>query len=263
MIYPGYALNPGDMFQVKPDRVLFATGAPKDKQERRAGRVYRSKTSAKLAEDPESSSKKVPSPEAALAPGPPLPKDPKTALSHLLDQAKMILSTPSEDLTAKRKQSLRAFQQTLKKTISRPNAFTDSIDAQLQEMAHKLNISLPDSNATPEPDAYGSPSPTPSATNNLAKTIALSDAEKNLLKQALIDARENPIDPSKPYATPWRPREYMSAFAFIPRYLEVHHKVCSAVYLRHPVTRPGLAEVPTPYNIEMNGLAFNWYLRRR
>ena len=29
MQYPGYLLNPGDMFQVDPDRVLFATGARK------------------------------------------------------------------------------------------------------------------------------------------------------------------------------------------------------------------------------------------
>ena len=55
----------------------------------------------------------------------------------------------------------------------------------------------------------------------------------------------------------------MSAFAFIPRYLEVNHNVCSAVYLRHPVARPGLAEVPSPISNETASLAFNWYLRRR
>jgi hypothetical protein len=55
----------------------------------------------------------------------------------------------------------------------------------------------------------------------------------------------------------------MSAFAFVPRYLEVHHRICSAVYLRHPVARPGLAEVPTPYPAETNALAYVWYLRRR
>lgn len=262
MKYPGYRLNPGDMFQVEPDRVLFATGAPKDRKERRASRVYRSKISAKDKEDPETPSpSKSTSPKTTSSDDPSQPKQPKNILPQLLDQAKTILSKPSDDLTAKRKQSLRAFQQTIRRTISRPNSLTDSIDAQLQEMAHKLNISLPDS-AT-EPDAYDSPTPTPSSTNNLAKTMAISDAERKLLKQALIDARENPIDPSKPYATPWRPRDYMSAFAFVPRYLEVHHKVCSAVYLRHPVAKPGLAEVPAPYNIEMNELAFTWYLKRR
>lgn len=68
--------------------------------------------------------------------------------------------------------------------------------------------------------------------------------------------------PSSPRG-PWRPRPYMSAFAFIPRYLEVNQNVCSAVYLRHPVARPGLAEVPTPFSEGVNQLAFNWYLRRR
>lgn len=31
----------------------------------------------------------------------------------------------------------------------------------------------------------------------------------------------NQFDASKPYATPWRPRDYLPPFAFIPRYLEV------------------------------------------
>ena len=187
MIYPGYRLNPGDMFQVEPNRVLFATGAPKDKQERRASRVYRSKISAKEKEE---DSEETPSPKAVPSPDPPLPKNPQNILTQLLTQAKIILTKPSDDLTAKRKQSLRAFQQTLKRTISRPNSLTDSIDAQLQEMAHKLNIALPE-NST-EPDAYDSPAPVHSATNELAKRIAISDAEKILLKKAILDARENP-----------------------------------------------------------------------
>lgn len=261
MIYPGYRLNPGDMFQVEPDRVLFATGASKDKVERRAGRVHRSKTPKD--KDADEISEKPPSPSAATSTEPPPPKDPSTFMTNLLEQAKDILSKPTADLTAKRKQSLRAFQQTLKRTISRPNSLTDSLEAQVQEMAHKLNIPLPNSDRPEEPDAFDSPTSTPSSTNNIAKARALTDAEARLLKDALADAKENPIDPSKPYATPWRPREFLSAFAFIPRYLEVHHKVCSAVYLRHPVARPGLGEVPTPYTIEQNGLAFNWYLRRR
>lgn len=61
----------------------------------------------------------------------------------------------------------------------------------------------------------------------------------------------------------WRTRNWMSAFAFIPRYLEVNQNVCSAVYLRHPVARPGLAEVPSPFAAETQTLAFQWYLRRR
>jgi ribosomal protein S4 len=51
------------------------------------------------------------------------------------------------------------------------------------------------------------------------------------------------FDPLKPYRTPWRPRYYLSAFAFIPKYLEVNHNIGHAVYLRDPVARPGQSEV--------------------
>lgn len=55
--------------------------------------------------------------------------------------------------------------------------------------------------------------------------------------------RSRLFDPTKPYRTPWRPRYYLSAFAFIPRYMEVNHSIGHAVYLRDPVARPGLSEV--------------------
>ncbi|KAF3309338.1 mitochondrial 37S ribosomal protein nam9 [Orbilia oligospora] len=61
----------------------------------------------------------------------------------------------------------------------------------------------------------------------------------------------------------WRPKRFMNLFAFIPRYLEVNHHICHAVYLRHPVARSGGAEVPNPFNDGVMQLAFNWYLRRR
>lgn len=61
----------------------------------------------------------------------------------------------------------------------------------------------------------------------------------------------------------WKPKRFMNLFAFVPRYLEVNHHICHAVYLRHPVVRAGGAEVPNPFNDEMMQLAYNWYLRRR
>ncbi|KAI1000877.1 hypothetical protein K3495_g7324 [Podosphaera aphanis] len=73
-----------------------------------------------------------------------------------------------------------------------------------------------------------------------------------------------PLDSGrKTYPLPWRPKPYMSAFAFIPRYLEVRQNICAGVYLRHPVARPGLSEVPSPFPTETMQLAYNWYLRRR
>lgn len=264
MIYPGYQLNPGDMFQVEPDRVLFATGAPKDKSERRAGRKLKAKASTKPSEDgsepAEPQTPTSPPPSESAEPS----KTPKETLQALLKQAKALLSNPSDSLPAKRKQDLRAFQRSVKRTLSRPDALTaTSLDKQLEDITARI--------ATP-PVPAPAPTPAPPSSENTqtlstpalqAQASSLSADQLKTLRQALQEARDNPVDASKPYATPWRPREWMSAFAFVPRYLEVHQKICSAVYLRHPVARPGLAEVPTPYGLEVNSLAHNWYLRRR
>ena len=248
MIYPGYQLNPGDMFQVEPERVLYATGAPKDKADRRAGRRLKAKKkeSSKVTEEASESTTALQEAE------PETPQDNKKVLGFLLTEAKSIINRDA--ISGKRKQDLRAFQRLIRRILSKSTAsttVTDSLDAQLMELTARLNISVPE--ATTETSE--APVEDPPAT--------LSADDRRALRQAMIEARENPVDPSKPYATPWRPRDFMSAFAFIPRYLEVHHKICSAVYLRHPVARPGLGEVPTPFPSEMNGLAFGWYLKRR
>ncbi|CCG81980.1 37S ribosomal protein NAM9 [Taphrina deformans PYCC 5710] len=59
------------------------------------------------------------------------------------------------------------------------------------------------------------------------------------------------------------PKPYMSAFAFIPSYLEVSFETCSAVYLRDPVARPGFTEVPSPHVAGVHALAANFYQRGR
>ena len=263
MIYPGYQLNPGDMFQVEPDRVLYATGAPKDKFERRAGRKIRAKYSKKAStsEAPDETEprtpKSDPSPESIST-----DKTPKGTLQSLLGQAKELLATPSTSLTAKRKQDLRAFQRTVKRTLGSPKAMTaTSLDSQLAEIVARMNVAPQTRPASPSSSTTEVPEL--STPELQAEAATLDSTQLRTLRDALKDARENPVDPSKPYATPWRPREWMSAFAFVPRYLEVHPRVCAAVYLRHPVARPGLAEVPTPYGTETNTLAHNWYLRRR
>ncbi|KAI9718598.1 MAG: hypothetical protein M1812_004049 [Candelaria pacifica] len=258
MIYPGYLLNPGDMFQVEPERVLFATGAGKNKDERRAGRVMAKKAISIKSDDVDETNRTATatateegSDGSANPPSAP-PEDPKKTLKSLLVQARTILSNPSDNLSAKRKQDLRAFQQTVKRTLSRsssstPTTITDSLDAELQELTSKLTLA--DQNTTQQQEQ--------------SKNEDFSYADKEALQAALREVRENPVDSTKPYATPWRPRDYMSAFAFIPRFLEVNQNICSAVYLRHPVARPGQGEVPTPFATETNQLAFTWYLRRR
>lgn len=261
MIYPGYQLNPGDMFQVEPDRVLYATGAPKDKLERRAGRKIRARNSKKASTDEGSEDAETQPPKANPSAGPSsMDKTPKEILQSLLSQAKELLT--STTLTAKRKQDLRGFQRTVRRTLGRPEALTaTSLDSQLAEIVTRLNAT-PDT-APASPSSSTPEMPRLSTPELQAQAATLDPTQLQTLRDALKDARENPVDPSKPYATPWRPREWMSAFAFVPRYLEVHQRVCAAVYLRHPVARPGLAEVPTPYGLEVNTLAHNWYLRRR
>lgn len=271
MIYPGYQLNPGDMFQVEPERVLYATGAPKDMQESRearhklrraksAAKAKREKSAASSADNPSASERASKSPSQTPKPPAADPsikklKNPQEVLSDLLSSAKTILAAPLPD--AKRKKELRSFQQNLQRALSRPTALSDSIEAQFLELSANLGVSpspVSSSSAPKDDDTFN---PKTAAADALAKPDA------TMLREALAEARDNPYDIRKPYATPWRPRDYMSPFAFIPRYLEVHHRICSAVYLRHPVARPGMAEVPTPFQNEMNGLAYLWYLRRR
>ncbi|KZF23405.1 30S ribosomal subunit S4 [Xylona heveae TC161] len=257
MIYPGYLLNPGDMFQVDPERVMFATGAEKDKTERRESRMLKRSKNSEAGEGEEAGEAAAESatPEQQK-PSEQTPKEAKKMINDLMSQAKALLSgSKDQKVSAKRKQDIRAFQRTLKRTLSQssssvPTGLTDSLDAQLMELTSKLSISS---------DAEQPQTPEGSASSEGIFT----PEDKAALREAMREMRENPIDPTKPYATPWRPRPFMSAFAFIPPFLEVNQNICSAVYLRHPVARPGFAEVPTPFSYEMSQLAFNWYLRRR
>lgn len=50
MRHPSYLLNPGDLFQVEPDRVMYATGAPKTAFERRESRQLKQKSDDAEAE---------------------------------------------------------------------------------------------------------------------------------------------------------------------------------------------------------------------
>ena len=329
MKYPGYLLNPGDLFQVDPERVLFATGAPKDKVERREGRLARrAGTEAKSADDDETATTE----DAKNEGSPPVedtiaePKDPRETLKSLLSQAKTILSREKDVLPAKRKQEIRGFQRAVRSVLSRSassTVLTDNLESQFTGLMSALKVkrastpsadkeaarsaggaqnassspsspSSSSSSSPPSPSSSSSPSSSPSSSSTAATstseaasgiseplkeafqkaahdpsnlddvdTAELSDTEIEVLRRALQQLRDNPIDSQKPYATPWRPRDYMSAFAFIPRYLEVNQNICAAVYLRHPVARPGGSEVASPFGESVGTAAYTWYLRRR
>ncbi|KAI1617363.1 hypothetical protein EDD36DRAFT_161702 [Exophiala viscosa] len=278
MRYPGYLLNPGDMFQVVPERVMYATGAPKVVEKAKA--VAEEDAENTDAEAAETTSEEVEQEsKTEVEEDIDVDQDPREVLKALQTQAKSILGQNKKDLGAKGKQNLRAFSKAVQRLLSKSKSSTmpkNDAEAQFAEIQQQLNIRRENqvAGATSLPSAQDAATSPENAKTDAAATesesqpqtaiqeTSLSDNDYNELLSALRTMNENPVDESKPYATPWVPRDFMSAFAFIPRYLEVSHKICAAVYLRHPVARPGLAEVPTPYNEYTTSSAFTWYLRR-
>ncbi|KAK7926980.1 30S ribosomal subunit S4 [Apiospora marii] len=280
MHYPAYKLNPGDMFQVDPDSVLFATGQPKKKggsnarqaskapqdnaeaepaAEEAEGAEAKAAEAAEASEAPEQDPETTDKPEAAKADMKPT----RQAIQKLTKQAKSILAR-NRDVSTSQKQNLRSFLKRAKPLLSkagRSTATPTDILGELNSMVKELNLSDPSTETAATPTESSSEKAT---RQEPPRSIDDLNAEELKALQRLIhEEEENPADPAKPYHTPWKPRDYMSPFAFIPRYLEVNQNVCSAVYLRHPVARVGSAEVPTPFGYQINQLAFNWYLRRR
>ncbi|KXG52678.1 uncharacterized protein PGRI_079340 [Penicillium griseofulvum] len=297
MKHPSYLLNPGDLFQVDPDRVLYATGHTKSPFERRQGRLIRRKAKAQRSQEgeaeaaPEVKESKEPAKEDTED----TPKeDTKETLKALLAQAKAVMSAGKETLAPQRKQELRGFQRAVRRVLSRSESsviLADSLEAQFSQLTTLLKAKRAEKpakkEAKPRPeDAFASDNghtdmasakrdTEVEVSDKLSEAFAqatlgedvdsseLSDEEFETLQRALTQMRDNPLDNSKTYSTPWQPRQYMSAFAFIPRYLEVNQNICAAVYLRHPVARPGSAEVPTPFGESIATPAYGWYLRRR
>jgi ribosomal protein S4 len=288
MRFPGYQLNPGDMFSVEPEMVLFATGAKKIKKDSPASPEYlMRKYEERLAKEKQRKSVALEETDEEEAEVPKVEQDAEaeaeveaeaeteadgkkhsTELKQLVRRAKNILDDSKLKLSGKRQQELRSFTQDVKTVFSKINAMEDAtagktvedFETALAEILVKVpNDSLPASETVKADTTSSNRQMQKSGKQDAYR--ARKDAE--LLHAALEMARANPMDPEKPYATPWEPRAYMSAFAFIPRYLEVNQNICSGVYLRHPVARPGLAEVPTPFSSETMTLGFNWYLRRR
>lgn len=302
MVYPGYQLNPGDMFQVDPDRVMYATGARK----RESGSpLSDDEEESEWVEDksPSTENEKGIETEAEVMEGDSATegeegaattesgegvkeenseqdktKDAKKALKDLVARAKSIMEDGKRHLSGKRQQELREFTRLVRTTMSKlGRGGTEAGETMINSVAD-LEVTLAEIMAKVPDDALPTQTTSKQLADDVEKGISSSNPQAQdpnrtdaynarkdaeLLWAALERARANPVDASKPYATPWKPRPFMSAFAFIPRYLEVNQKICSAVYLRHPVARPGLAEVPTPFHAETMALAFNWYLRRR
>ncbi|PMB71203.1 37S ribosomal protein NAM9, mitochondrial [Beauveria bassiana] len=243
LLHPSYQLNPGDMFQVDIEKVMYATGVQKSSKIQWPGLDSKLATRRKISE------------------------------RNQIAQAE-------NNLAAKEKLSLRLLRSDAKRLLSRPQ---DS-DLDVSELMQELQLVIKNHEGLAKLDTQSQPEKVDeqkfSREKQYRQTLdGLSEEQKERAKEIVGDARmtneemrklkellladeENPIDETKPYATPWAPRPFMAAFAFIPRYLEVNHDICAAVYLRHPVARKGRAEVPTPFSYVTNQLAHNWYLQR-
>ena len=255
------------MFSVDPERVLYATGARKDQPwmgdelknlsleesaelsevENRGALDEVEEDEDLLEDDLQEVEEDIPDSDAQRESKERL-KLTSTLIKEFLEKHKK-----RKDISVKRKQELRALLKETKRAMSKIRSATPEAIQAIEDQASTLmDITSQELESISTADL-----------EDRTLTESIGQAKRVALEAAIARARENPIDDSKPYRTPWQPRDYMPAFAFIPRYLEVNQKICSAVYLRHPVARPGLAEVPTPVSQETSQLAFNWYLRRR
>ncbi|KAJ2849838.1 hypothetical protein IWW36_002351 [Coemansia brasiliensis] len=58
------------------------------------------------------------------------------------------------------------------------------------------------------------------------------------------------------------PFPYQQPWMFLPEYLEVNYNTCSTVFLRDPITKPNITELPSPYPPNFHALAYKYYIRR-
>jgi ribosomal protein S4 len=270
MKHPSYLLNPGDMFSVDIESVLYATGAQKgvvdDEEDTSAVSTSPDKDEGEVEDFEMADDDAEETVEDDQGPEPDVDEAilgaRRKKLKDLRDLAKS-LQSDTPNLRPKRKIELRALNKQAGRMLSRVRRITDDditdLETQFEDVLANIR-SIPEpptslSSARDRSNVAGAPQTKPRRNRNMD-----ADIEAHLERLSLIP---NPVDEKKTYATPWRPRNYMAPFAFVPRYLEVNHTICSAVYLRHPVVRPGLAEVPTPFELQSSSLAFAWYLRRR
>jgi ribosomal protein S4 len=263
--HPSYLLNPGDMFQVDPEKVMTATGRQRPSEVKKYVAQHKSAKAAAEGEDAVAAEaetvEETVEEVAAEAEDEPLGEESAKAanvkaMKDFRDRVKGMIKAHKSDLSGNRKKALRTFMKEARASIAKGQKSATSLQEtkdivnQLADSLAKLSVSGGQTGDQGKQEGGGQ-----------APEIKLSKRDLELIKQEKTDV-ENPYDPTKPYLTPWRPRPYMAPFAFIPRYLEVNQKICAAVYLRHPVARKAEAEVPTPFGTFINQLAFGWYLRR-
>jgi ribosomal protein S4 len=268
MIHPGYMLNPGDMFSVDIDTVLWATGRRKLKGDAKAISEETSENDAEAnelnqddqaalaesaeAEDLETSIEEDPNDPAAI-------KERKASLKSAREMIDNVIE--KDNPSATRKRELRQLRKQINVLVQ--HVKSDDSESKVANFQNNLNAVLTKvelSKNNLESEQSSEDTSTSIISTSLSRKS--SSISRNDHIAALAQSYSQILN-NKAYEQPWVPRDWMAPFAYVPRYLEVNYTICSAVYLRHPVARPGMAEVPTPFSIETGSLAHNWYLRRR
>ncbi|KAF8901145.1 hypothetical protein CPB84DRAFT_1777805 [Gymnopilus junonius] len=97
-----------------------------------------------------------------------------------------------------------------------------------------------------------------------AKPASKTDGKETAKTDGEADA-EAATETALKKASPFHLPQYASPWLFIPAYIEVSFKTCSAIYVRHPTARPGYSEIPTPYDADgaVIRYAWEWYVHRR
>lgn len=268
MRHPSYLLNPGDMFQVDPERVMMATGKPKrptkDQKALPSTSTEEPAESEEAGADAEAAAPEAAEGEVDTAAADAAKEKHMETLKQLKTRARKIMSQKDVHMRAKQKKGLRKFLKEVKTAMDSTRKPGDPSIAELDGVEAELTSLLSELSLTPaERKAQAKKDEAAQAQSEEGSSLGLLTVKQRaVLSKMIATERTNPHDPSKPYATPWSPRDWMSPFAFIPRYLEVNQRICAAVYLRHPVARAGRSEVPTPFSPTLSQLAFNWYLRR-
>ena len=279
MTHPSYLLNPGDMFQVDIERVMAATGKPKRPSQHQQALPANTTTETVEGEEAEADAEAEPAVSEAESLDAEAAKEKHMAtLKELQSRAETALTLPESRDRAKAKRALRKYLKEVKTALDNTRkskgaqSASEMSDAEAELTALFADISVSWTQFKTQKkqahEAYKAQKAAGSDTTTTAAAAAVStpprftSSQRRLFMLAADADRNAARDWSKPYRTPWQPRDWMAPFAFVPRYLEVNQRICAAVYLRHPVARPGLAEVPTPFSPTLSQLAFNWYLKR-
>lgn len=231
MRHASYRLQPGDLFSVNPESVLVAVGRTKPPPNDIPA------TNSKSLDDSEIASNR----EASISMGDTQSGDNNDA--GIRSKNREIPPEVSAQATGTVSSTEERKNEVSKEPLEQENSVNESEDLRAGELQTV-------SEQNEDTEALASKSDEDES----------ADAEVTNKENTSYLGRENE---SRSFWTPWEPRPFMSPFAFYPAYLEVSPQTCSAIYIRDPVARPGLSEVPSPLPLNMHALAYSFYVRNR